>query len=344
MLIRLRKRTTAAERDSIQSLCNELGLRSRFLDDAREMLELEGDTSAQVRSRFEDCSGVQAILEASDAPEAFAKTAERVGTTVRIGPAEFGGGVASVIAGPCAVEDGDRLLEIARAVQNAGALALRGGAFKPRTSPYSFQGAGTDALGHLARARAETGLGVVTELLDVRHLEAVAEVADAFQIGSRSMSNFALLKEVGQTQTPVLLKRGMAATLREFLLAAEYVLAGGNPHVILCERGIRSFDSVTRNVLDVGGVAYLKQTTHLPVIVDPSHAAGRSDLVPALARAGLAAGADGLLVEVHPNPSEAHSDGAQAISARTLAEVVRDARTILEMDGRRLATPQPELT
>jgi 3-deoxy-7-phosphoheptulonate synthase len=255
--------------------------------------------------------------------------------------ARFGGGHLAVIAGPCAVEDGVRLLEIARGVRARGATLLRGGACKPRTSPYSFQGTGAIGLELLARARLETGLGVVTEVLDPRQVEAVGEVADMFQVGSRNMANTPLLSELGRTRKPVLWKRGFGATLREFLLAAEFVLAGGNTEVVLCERGIRGFDPSTRNVLDVGGVAWLKRTTHLPVIVDPSHAAGRSDLVRPLARAGLAAGADGLIIEVHTETSEARSDGAQAISAEAFALIAKDAAAIAALDRRTVVSLRP---
>jgi len=216
---------------------------------------------------------------------------------------------------------------------------LRGGAYKPRTSPYSFQGLGARGLEFLARARAETGLAIVTEVLDPRDVERVAAVADLLQVGARSMTNGALLSEVAASRKPVLLKRGVAATVREFLLAAEHVLARGNERVILCERGVRGFDKVTRNILDVGTVAHLKRVTHLPVIVDPSHAAGRRELVLPLAKAGLAAGADGLMVEVHPRPAEARSDAAQAVSPADFAEIARHARELVRLDGRRLALP-----
>ncbi|HKX46681.1 MAG TPA: 3-deoxy-7-phosphoheptulonate synthase, partial [Planctomycetota bacterium] len=257
--------------------------------------------------------------------------------------ARFGGGALSLIAGPCAVEEFERLLEVARAVEAHGATLLRGGAYKPRTSPHSFQGRGEDGLRLLELARAETGLGIVTEVLDPRDVEKVAEVADVFQIGARSMANSALLREVGRCGKPVLLKRGLAATVRELLLAAEHVLDEGNEDVVLCERGVRSFDSVTRNLLDVGAVAHLKLATHLPVVVDPSHAAGRAELVRPLARAGIAAGADGLLVETHPAPWEARSDGAQAVSFEALRQIAADTRALLALDGRILFAPDRAL-
>ena len=325
-------------------MCKDLGYRGRFLGGSDRWLELEGRVAADHRTRFEDLPGVD-IVEIDEAAElhsggpADAPSAEAPAQPLRVGEASFGAGDVALIAGPCAVEDYDLLLEIARGVRRRGATLLRGGAFKPRTSPYSFQGLGRQGLELLARVRAETGVGIVTEVLDPRDVAAVAEAADMFQIGARSMTNFALLKEVGQTRTPVLLKRGFGATLREFLLAAEYVLEGGNSSVLLCERGVRGFDNVTRNLLDVGAVAWLKRTTHLPVIVDPSHAAGRADLVPALARAGIAAGADGLLVEVHPAPFAARSDGQQAISFEVLERIVADTEALCALDQRRFVHP-----
>jgi len=262
---------------------------------------------------------------------------------VQVGAARFGGGYVSLVAGPCAVEDEERLLEIARGVRERGASMLRGGAYKPRTSPYSFQGAREAGLERLARAKLETGLAVVTEVLDPRDVEAVGAVADMFQIGSRNMTNTPLLVEVGKSGIPVLLKRGFAATLRELLLAAEFVLAEGNRNVVLCERGIRGFDPSTRNVFDVGAVAHLKRATHLPVIVDPSHAAGRPELVRALARAGVAAGADGVLVEVHTHPIEAHCDGHQAIGFAEFERLAHDVRALCALDERKLVTQVEEV-
>lgn len=254
---------------------------------------------------------------------------------------QLGGGVAightsppAIIAGPCAVESEAQLLTVAHGVAGAGARLLRGGAFKPRTSPYAFQGLGATALPMLARAREETGLRIVTEALDEAGVDLVAEVADLIQIGSRNMGNYPLLKRAGRSGRPILLKRGMAATTEELLLAAEYVLGEGNPNVILCERGIRGFDRATRNVLDLAAVPLLKGATHLPVIVDPSHATGRSDLVPAMARASLAAGADGLLIEVHPDPTQALSDGAQSLSLEAFAGLMSELNALTTVLGR----------
>jgi 3-deoxy-7-phosphoheptulonate synthase len=339
MLLRLRQALPGSQIDSILALAKDLGYRAQFLDEPREVLRLEGPGRPDHRSRFEDCAGVEAVLDPGDARERHERAPGQPDTVVKIGEARFGGGHVSLIAGPCAVEGWPRLLEIARAVRAAGAVLLRGGAYKPRTSPYSFQGQGEEGLELLARARAETGLGIVTEVLDPRDVAKVAEVADMLQIGARSMTNTPLLAEVGDAGKPVLLKRGFSATVRELLLAGEFLLARGNARVVLCERGVRGFDKTTRNLLDVGAVAHLKRATHLPVIVDPSHAAGRSDLVRPLARAGLAAGADGLIVEVHTEPAEARSDGVQAVSAEVFAAIAKDAAAIAALDRRTLVLP-----
>jgi 3-deoxy-7-phosphoheptulonate synthase len=339
MLLRLRPTANDSDREVLRRVARERGYELRFLDRRSIVAELErraGRPEAGDRGAFEDLSFVAGVLDAADAPELVERASGREDSILRVGEAAFGGPFVSLIAGPCAVEDEARLLEIARAVRAAGATLLRGGAFKPRTSPHSYQGAGREGLERLARVRAAVGIPIVTEVLDPRDVEAVAGAADVIQIGARSMANFALLAEVARSGKPVLLKRGQAATAREFLLAAEHVLARGNERVILCERGVRGFDHVTRNVLDVGTIAYLKRVTHLPVIVDPSHAAGRADLVLPLAKAGLAAGADGLMVEVHPQPNEARSDGAQAISPADFAALARFAAALVRLEGRRL--------
>ena len=251
-------------------------------------------------------------------------------------PVEVGGRALVVIAGPCAVEDRRMLLDVARAVKAAGASMLRGGAFKPRSSPSAFQGLGKEALELLAEARATTGLLVVTEVLDPREVELVGQYADVLQIGTRNMQNYALLAEVGRAGRPVLLKRGYSATIDELLLAAEHVMANGNPNVILCERGIRTFDTNTRNTLDVSAVPLLKAETHLPVIVDPSHAAGRADLVAPLAYAAVAVGADGLLIEVHPDPEHARSDGAQSLAPDAFSTLMGHLAVLAAVVGRDL--------
>jgi 3-deoxy-7-phosphoheptulonate synthase len=258
----------------------------------------------------------------------------RVGGAVTVGGAEV-----VVIAGPCSVEGRAMLGDTARAVRRLGAAMLRGGAYKPRTSPHTFQGMGDDALELLAEARAATGLPVVSEVVDPRQVERMAEVVDVLQVGARNMQNYALLAEVGASGVPVLLKRGLSATLRELLLAAEHVRVRGNERVILCERGIRTFETATRNTLDVSAVPVLKEETHLPVIVDPSHAGGRAALVTPLALAAVAAGADGLLVEVHPDPATALSDGDQSLPFDAFAELMRRLAPVAAAVGRPLARP-----
>jgi 3-deoxy-7-phosphoheptulonate synthase len=255
-------------------------------------------------------------------------------TTVRVGGVPIGPDTFTFIAGPCAVETAEQTLEAARMARNAGATLLRGGAFKPRTSPYAFQGLGIAGLRILAEVRAEVQLPVVTEVLDVADVEVVAEFADMLQIGTRNMQNFALLQAVSATGRPVLLKRGLTATYEEWLMAAEYIAQRGNLDIVLCERGVRSFEPAIRNMLDVSAIAYVQRQSHLPVIVDPSHAAGRRDLVVPLARAGIAAGADGVMVDVHPHPESALVDGAQALSGDSLAELAEAVTTIPPLLGR----------
>ncbi len=265
-------------------------------------------------------------------PYKLASRAHRThGTKVRISAdCEFGEGAFHVIAGPCSVESEEQIVQTALAVRAEGASALRGGAYKPRTSPYSFQGLQEEGLRHLAAAREASGLPIVTELLDPRHLDTVDRYADMFQIGARNMQNFELLKEVGRSRKPVLLKRGMSATIEEWLMAAEYVLSEGNDQVVLCERGIRTFEPATRSTLDLSAVAMAKQLSHLPVIADPSQAAGRAALVAPLSRAACAVGAEGLIIEVHPDPPHARSDAAQQLRFDQFADLMRDLQHIAQ--------------
>jgi 3-deoxy-7-phosphoheptulonate synthase len=258
-----------------------------------------------------------------------------VRSTFKVGNVTIGEGSFVLIAGPCAVESRQQIMEGARMVRAAGATILRGGAFKPRTSPYAFQGLGLEGLRYLEEAGRESEMPTVTEILTIEDIFAVAAKVDMLQVGARNMHNFALLKELGKLDKPILLKRGMSATVKEFLLAAEYILHGGNQRVILCERGIRTFETSTRATLDLGAVPVLKRLTHLPVIVDPSHAAGDRELVVPLALAAAAAGADGLIVEAHPNPEEALCDKAQALNRDDLALLAAGLRPIVESQGKR---------
>jgi 3-deoxy-7-phosphoheptulonate synthase len=257
-------------------------------------------------------------------------------TVVEVRGRKIGGAYFGLVAGPCTVESREQTLVTARAVADAGATMLRGGAFKPRTSPYSFQGLGSEGLAILREAREETGLPIVTELLDPRHVEEVADTADVIQIGARNMQNSGLLAEVGRLDKPVLIKRGPAASVDELLMAAECVAKEGNEQIVLCERGIKTFEGRTRYTLDLGAVAVLKRETHLPVIVDPSHAAGRRDLVPPLARAAAAVGADGVLIEVHPQPDEALCDGPQQLAADEFAEVAGEIAAVARLLGKQI--------
>jgi len=249
---------------------------------------------------------------------------------------KIGGNKIVVMAGPCAIENKETLREIAKEIKNAGACILRGGAFKPRSSPYSFQGLGEEGLKYLKEVGDALELPTVSEVMDTRDVALVAKYVNILQIGARNMQNFNLLKEVGQTKKPVLLKRGLSSTIKELLMSAEYILAGGNFNVILCERGIRTFEDATRNTLDVSAVAVVKQLSHLPIIIDPSHAAGKWGLVPALAKAGLAAGADGLIIEVHSHPEDAMSDGAQSLLPNNFAQLIKELRTLAKALGREI--------
>lgn len=323
------------------------------LNDVRERIERQGLRTRVFRNgrqTFIRCVGastadgtltacdpaVEHVSDASPFPLAV-RLAVDDRTVVRVGAdrdTAFGGKGIVMIAGPCAVEGRDVLLETARGVRAHGAGLLRGGVFKPRTSPYAYQGMGVPGLELLAQARSETGMPVVTEVMDPRMVQRVAEAADVLQVGARNMQNYPLLDELGRVPRPVLLKRGLAATITELLLAAERVLAAGNPNVILCERGIRTYETATRNTLDVGAVAVLRDMTHLPVIVDPSHAAGRRELVAPLALAAVAAGADGLIVEVHPQPDNAVSDGRQSLDLSGFADLMRGVRAVALAVGR----------
>lgn len=270
-------------------------------------------------------------VHAKHKPYMLASLEHRARSVVRVGHVEIGGGAPVIMAGPCVIEGRAALIEAALAVKNAGATMLRGGAFKPRTSPYSFQGLGVEGLRYLQEAGRITGLPVVTEVMEPDQVDVVAEYADMLQIGARNMANFPLLRRVGQTGKPVLLKRGFSATVEEWLMSAEYVMSAGNPHVVLCERGIRGFDPVLRFTLDLNAIPLARELTHLPVIVDPSHGTGKRSLVERMALAGLAAGADGIIVEVHPDPDSAMCDGSQTITPDVLARIVRRGQAMAHL-------------
>lgn len=301
-----------------------------------------GDEGALAEAGIAALPGVERIMPVLKPYKLASREFAAGSTQIRLDDADetvIGGPEIVVIGGPCSVEGRDMLRETAHAVKAAGGRMLRGGAFKPRSSPYAFQGLGEPALQMLAEIRAETGLPVVTEALDPRHVEMVAQYADVLQIGARNMQNYALLSEVGRTQRPVLLKRGLSGTITELLMSAEYIMAQGNRNVILCERGIRTYETATRNTLDIAAIPVLKRETHLPVFVDPSHAGGRASLVAPLAMAAIAAGADGLLIEVHPSPANARSDGDQSLEPAAFAALMKQAALFATAAGRTLNAP-----
>ena len=284
-----------------------------------------------------DLPGVAQIIHVSNPYKQVSREWKPDPTLVTIAPGVvFGGNDVPIIAGPCSVESEEQIIEAAHAVRAAGAVALRGGAFKPRSSPYSFQGLGRKGLDLLALAKRETGLAIVTEAMDDEGANLVAEVADLIQIGARNMQNYSLLKTVGRIGKPVLLKRGMAATIEDLLLSAEYVLSAGNPNVILCERGLRSFDTTSRNLFDLTAIPVVHALSHLPIVADPSHGTGRRDKVLPMARAAVAAGADGLIIEVHPRPERALSDGAQSLTPEQFTELMRQLRRVADAVDRQL--------
>ncbi|MEM9828637.1 MAG: 3-deoxy-7-phosphoheptulonate synthase [Planctomycetota bacterium] len=309
----------------------------------RTIVGIIGDEDKLREEPLRAIPGVSKVVPVLPAYKLASRDAHPESSVVDVSGVKVGGGHLGMIAGPCSVEDRDRMMRIAEAVASSGANLFRGGAFKPRTSPYSFQGLGEKGLEILRDAGDAFGLPVVTEVTDPRLVDLVCQYADCLQVGARNMQNFALLTEVGQANKPVLLKRGMSATINDLLMCAEYILSQGNPHVILCERGIKSFDNSTRNLFDVAAVPNVQKLTHLPIIVDPSHATGRPDLIPPCALAGIAAGADGVHVEVHDCPEEAKSDGAQALLPAQYDELFNKMRAMAEVIGKAVS-PRPDKT
>ena len=314
-----------------------LGLQAHTIPGAqRTAIGITGNKGVVEPGLFENLPGVLEVIPVSAPYKLVSREAKRETTVVDVGGVLVGGERIVLVAGPCAVENETMAIEIGLAVRAAGATLYRGGAFKPRTSPYSFQGLGREGLKILSRVRAETGLPIVTEVLDTDDVDIVAEHADCLQIGARNMQNFALLKRVGRLRKPVLLKRGMAATIEELLLSAEYLLSEGNYQVILCERGVRTFADHTRNTLDLSAIPYVQRISHLPILVDPSHGTGKRQMVLPLSRAAIAVGADGLLIEVHNHPEAALSDGPQAIVPEMFAKLVEEARVLAPVVGRKV--------
>ncbi|MBU0678547.1 MAG: 3-deoxy-7-phosphoheptulonate synthase [Verrucomicrobia bacterium] len=342
MIIVLRKDATDADVEHIVKSVKEWGLSPNVSRGAeRTVIGIVGDESVIRAKPLEAFPGVESVMPVLKPYKLAGRDFHPENSTFSVSsgrdgddPVEIGGNKVVVIAGPCSVESRDLLLEIAATVKESGASMLRGGAFKPRTSPYAFQGLGVEGLRYLAEAREQYGLPIITEIMDVRDVELVAEISDVLQIGARNMQNFNLLKAVGRTSRPVMIKRGLSSTMEELLMSAEYVMSEGNAQVILCERGIRTFEKMTRNTLDVSAVPVLQRESHLPVFVDPSHAVGHWDLVAPTARAAIAAGADGIMVEVHPKPEEALSDGPQALLPQTFADMMKQIRGVAAAIGR----------
>ncbi len=340
MMIIMKPSATESQVEAVVERIESVGARAHLSrGDEVTVIGAIGDREHVARLELEGSPGVAEVVPILK-PYKLASSQLRAGerSVLDIGGAQVGGEHFALIAGPCTVESLDQTVQTARAVRDAGATLFRGGAYKPRTSPYAFQGLGQEGLRMLAEAKAQTGLPVVTELMDARDIEAVLEVADVVQVGARNMQNYPLLAEVGRSGCPVLLKRGLSATLDELLMAAEYILKEGNPNVMLCERGIRTFETAYRFTLDLMAVPVLKELSHLPVIVDPSHAAGRRDLVLPLSLAAAAVGADGIIVEVHPSPDEAICDGPQALNLDDFADFASAVQGATALAGKALRT------
>jgi 3-deoxy-7-phosphoheptulonate synthase len=342
MLVVMKHGATTAEIDAVVAAIEEMGYEARPMPGAqRTAVGLVGNDGRVDSSRISALSGVAQVIHVTQPYKQVSREWRPENTIVTIAPGvEVGGNEVVIMAGPCSVESEAQIVLAAQQVKAAGASCLRGGAFKPRSSPYSFQGLGEIGLEYLATARKETGLAIVTEAMDEAGAELVAEYADCIQIGARNMQNYSLLKFVGTLGKPVLLKRGLAATINDLLLSAEYVLANGNENVILCERGVRTFDPATRNMFDLTAIPIVQQLSHLPIVADPSHGTGIRDKVLPMARAAVAAGANGVLVEVHPNPERALSDGAQSLYPEQFAQLVGELRAIAAAIGRTI-TPAP---
>lgn len=330
MIIVMKHQATLEEISAVVSQVEARGYRAHLSHGTeRTIIGVVGDDRPLENHQFELLPGVEKVVRILQPFKLASRDFHPENTIVRVRGVTIGGKQIVVIAGPCAVESRSQLLETAYAVKEAGASILRGGAYKPRTSPYSFQGLGEDGLELLAEAREATGLPIITEVMSPEAVPIVGKYTDIFQIGARNMQNYALLHAVGKTRIPVFLKRGMMNTVQEWLMSAEYVLSGGNQQVIVCERGIRTFETATRNTLDINAIPLLKQWTHLPVFADPSHGTGKWDLVAPTAKACLAAGADGLIIEVHPHPEQALSDGVQSLKPERFKELMEDLRRLV---------------
>lgn len=337
MIVVFKQNTPEKAIEELSKSISSMGVQvNKVVGSEATILGIVGDTSNVDMKVLEANENVERVMRVSEPYKKANRKFHPDPTIVKVGDTEVGGKALTLIAGPCSVESEKQIVSIAKEVKKSGATMLRGGAFKPRTSPYSFQGLKYEGLELLKEAKAATGLPIVTELMSPYDIDRFVQDVDVIQIGARNMQNFELLKELGKLDKPILLKRGLAATIEEWLMSAEYILSGGNPNVILCERGIRTFETYTRNTLDLSAVVAIKQVSHLPIIVDPSHATGKAWMVPALARAAIAVGADGLIIEVHNDPEHALCDGSQSIRPEQFDEVVRDLRTIAPVVGREI--------
>ncbi|MFQ5849097.1 MAG: 3-deoxy-7-phosphoheptulonate synthase [Candidatus Binatia bacterium] len=337
MIVVLKPGLLQEEIQKVAQRIESLGLRAHVsVGKERTIIGAIGDERLIADQTLESFPGVEKVLPILKPYKLVSREFQREDTIIDVGGAKIGGKKIHIMAGPCSVESRDQVLGAAIPVKEAGATFIRGGAFKPRTSPYTFQGLGEEGLSYLAYARQVTGLSIITEVLDPRDLDLVYRCTDILQIGARNMQNFKLLTEVGKLDKPVLLKRGMSASIQEFLLSAEYIAAEGNRKIILCERGIRTYETETRNTLDLSAVPLLRQLSHLPVFVDPSHGTGKWDLVTPMALAAIAAGADGLLIEVHPHPEVALSDGPQSLKPEKFSALMADLRKVAEAVGREI--------
>ena len=343
MIISMRPHATRQEIEHVCERIREFGYKVHSIEgEERVVIGVVGvgDVTACLES-LEATPGVESAVRISAPYKFVSREFKSEHSAIKLNGISIGGGEFIVMAGPCSVENEKQIMETAEGVAASGARVLRGGAFKPRTSPYDFQGLEEEGLKLLRKARAATGLAIVTEIMSDRDVALVAEYADCLQVGARNMQNFALLKTLGGCGRPVLLKRGMSSTIKELLMSAEYIVAHGNPNVILCERGIRTFETVTRNTCDIAAIPVLNELTHLPVLLDPSHATGKRSLVPALARAGVAIGADGLIVEVHPCPEKAVSDGAQSLTLDGFRAMMRDLEPYIRLWSKARSAVQP---
>jgi 3-deoxy-7-phosphoheptulonate synthase len=345
MLIIMKPNATPQQIETVVNTVKKHGLTPHITHGVETtIIAAVGEWHAASLDPFEVLEGVESVKRISQPFKLGSRQVHSENSVFPIDGFQVGGNDIVVIAGPCSVESRSQILETAQAVREAGANALRGGVFKPRTSPYSFQGLGEEGLEYLAEARAATGMPIVVEIMSQTQLDVMLKYVDVLQVGARNMQNFNLLRAIGETRKSVLLKRGLSATIEELLMSAEYLLAGGNKQVMLCERGIRTFETTTRNTTDINAIPVLKNLTHLPVILDPSHSTGHADYVAAIARAGIAAGADGIIVEVHPDPTHAVSDGKQSLKPEKFVEMIDQVKAIAEVLGRRIAPIKKPLT